>query len=258
MFYREIAPPGRLKDLIFSFWEFLGPEISAAPVVFEAFPDGCVSIFYYRNSISGKNHCGLTPLHLKATVRPISGGDVFWGMRIFPAACASVLGVDPANMDIGGQFPAGDFSHLTAGLAEALRFASSLEDAVEIFAAKIESLSVKIDKRIAAAVRTIVKCDGEIRIDQLARAVDISPRQLQRLFRKQTGMSPKQFARIRRIRAAASVLVDGKPVNWADRALETGFSDQSHLANEFSSVTKNSPSAFARKIRSIRHGTILK
>ena len=258
MFYREIAPPPHLRDLIFSFWEFLGPEASSAPVVNDVFPDGCVSLFYFRNSITGLNHVGLTPLHLKTIARPISAGDIFWGMRISPAACASVLTTDPGAMRVDQQYSPGQFPHLTAGVADLLENARSLEDAIPVFESRMEALSVEIDDRLAAAVRAITDNDGEIKIEHLGRMVGLSTRHLQRLFKASSGMSPKQFARIRRIRAAASILVDGKPVNWADRALEMGFSDQSHLTNEFSSVTKSSPIAFARKIRSIKHGTILK
>jgi AraC-like DNA-binding protein len=137
----------------------------------------------------------------------------------------------------------------------------SLEEAIPVFEAHIKGLvdtPEEYDQFVAATIRIINRQQGEIKIEDLARMLGISTRQLQRRFRRSAGLSPKQFARIRRVRAAATPLVKGESVNWAERALESGFSDQSHLSNEFTAITKRSPSSFARKIRKITHGSLTK
>lgn len=104
----------------------------------------------------------------------------------------------------------------------------------------------------------IEETNGEIKISALAEKLNLSPRQLERRFKKSSGLPPKQFARTRRIRAAAIDLVENKKINWANRAAEMGFADQAHLTHEFVSVTKRSPNSFAEKVKEIEHGNLIK
>ncbi len=65
-----------------------------------------------------------------------------------------------------------------------------------------------------------------------------------RRFREATGLTPKTYARLRRLqRVLASVPSDG-PVDWARLAVEHGFYDQSHLVHDFSAITGITPSAY--------------
>jgi AraC-like DNA-binding protein len=178
-------------------------------------------------------------------------------MRISPAACAAVLKADPMALRADKiQLPV-EFPHLTAGLGELFDQAASLEEAIPIFETRLADLRAEPDEIVVKAVGLICAASGSIRVGELAASLGISTRQLQRRFRQAGGISPKEFARIRRIRATASVIVDGEAVNWADRAIEMGYSDQSHLAHEFSSITGHSPVRFASKVRTIRHGKIV-
>jgi AraC-like DNA-binding protein len=261
MFYREIPPSDDLRHLILSFWEFRVPVDAQSPIEHEIFPDGCVSLYYYRNLGRGLQVVGVSGLNFETITRPVSAGDVFWGMRISPAACRAVLQADPAVMP--QELASGEkgFPHLTSGLSESLPNADNLEAAIVLIETMMRNLPggpIEHDPKIAEAVRLIDQENGEIRIDKLAGHVNLSPRQLQRRFKLSSGLSPKQFARIRRIRATATVLVENEGVNWADRAAEMGFADQSHLAHEFKSVTNRSPNSFAKKVSRIEHGDLVK
>lgn len=261
MFYREAAPTEELAPFILSFWEFSVPGDGRQAIDHEIFPDGCVSLFYFRNAVRGGHHVGITGLHLESVTKPVSAGDTLWGMRIAPAACAGVLRRDPANLIIPPIIDAADLSHLTDGLVLRLREARGFDDAIRIFESMMKELAaagISRDAKVAEAVDIIETARGEVRIDHLAAAVHLSPRQLQRRFKASAGLSPKQFARVRRIRATAVVVAENGRVNWAERAAEMGFSDQSHLTHEFSSVTKRTPISFAKKVSKIDHGNLVK
>ena len=65
-----------------------------------------------------------------------------------------------------------------------------------------------------------------------------------RRFRAATGLTPKTYARLRRLqRLLASVPSDG-PVEWARLAVEHGYYDQSHLVHDFSAITGITPSSY--------------
>jgi transcriptional regulator GlxA family with amidase domain len=66
----------------------------------------------------------------------------------------------------------------------------------------------------------------------IARHVGVSVRQLERLFKTETGTSPSNFAlRIRLAHARQRLLHSQEPV--ADIALQSGFVNRSHFARSF-------------------------
>ena len=78
-------------------------------------------------------------------------------------------------------------------------------------------------------------------VPALARRLAVSERQLRNLFTEGVGLSPKQLARIERVR---SVLAHPGERRWAQVAAETGYSDQALLTAEFRSLMGVPPSAF--------------
>src|SRR5262249_27733744 len=98
---------------------------------------------------------------------------------------------------------------------------------------------------------------GEAKMAEDAAGVGLSTRQLQRSFRKETGLTPKRFSRSRRIRAAAVNLVERADLNWAGRAAEIGFTDHAHLNHEFVSLTARSPNSLAERVAKIEHGDLV-
>ena len=68
-------------------------------------------------------------------------------------------------------------------------------------------------------------------------------RTLRRRFDRYIGVSPKQFARLRRFQRAAKLLRAGR--SCANVAAHTGFYDQSHMGAEFRAMLKQTPRQFA-------------
>lgn len=69
-------------------------------------------------------------------------------------------------------------------------------------------------------------------LEELACKLELSPRQLERLFKAETGKSPQTFAKHVRLRTAAWLLTSSDRT-VADIASSCGFSDASHLGREF-------------------------
>ncbi len=90
------------------------------------------------------------------------------------------------------------------------------------------------------AVTRIERSSGTVPIRILAQELGWSERRLQRAFTTQVGVSPKVFARIVRFDALMTRVQTHPEARWVDRAIELGFSDQSHLVRDvrqFSGVT---------------------
>lgn len=261
LFYRELAPLPSLQHLVLSFWEFTVASPTLAPIKHEVFPDGCISISFRKNAVLGFSGFSVNGLNSKSAVFDVFNGDFYWGVRLFPAAAAAVMGADPAGITpMFLREVSGEFGILTPELSEKLRACGNFEEAINVYSDLLLAMNIasaEIDQKVYQAVCLVEANGGEIRIAELAEQVGLSVRQLERRFRKAAGLTPKQYSRTRRFRSAVMVLTGDEEVNWATRAAESGFADQAHLTHEFSSLTGRSPTSFAEKVKEIDHGDLV-
>jgi AraC-like DNA-binding protein len=117
---------------------------------------------------------------------------------------------------LGGSVP--DFEVVCETMAEVLR--------------RWQTGSGEIDWMVQSLVERMIQDPGaEIR--DLVQGMDVGYRQILRRFEKETGLKPKEFMRLRRVRAACLRALESKEaVDWADVSATIGFSDQPHLSRE--------------------------
>jgi AraC family transcriptional regulator len=84
--------------------------------------------------------------------------------------------------------------------------------------------------------------DRNISLATLAQAVNVSPSQLTRLFKRATGVAPHQYLMNLRIERAKHLLLTSS-MSMRDVATHTGFADQSHLNRHFKRVVGITPTA---------------
>ena len=82
------------------------------------------------------------------------------------------------------------------------------------------------------------------RIDALVRAGSISHRGFIARFRHATGLGPKRYARLMRLRGLLQAMARTPGASLADLALQCGYSDQAHMAREFRDMTGLTPSGY--------------
>src|SRR5262249_39389287 len=70
-------------------------------------------------------------------------------------------------------------------------------------------------------------------VRDVARGTGWSERRFSQVFRESVGHSPMVWCRIQRFQRAVKMLHKGGDMPWAELALDCGFYDQSHFANEF-------------------------
>lgn len=79
-------------------------------------------------------------------------------------------------------------------------------------------------------------------VRSVAHALDVSERHLRNLFNQKTGLSPKRFARIQRVRSVSTGLGHQ---SLARLAVTAGYYDQAHMTTEFRRLMGITPAAFA-------------
>lgn len=267
MMYAEYEPAAELEPYVANFWSF-AVDRQAGAIEHWVPPDGCISLAFRRHSpmavLVGPWTEPLTP--------PVVAGDAYFGVRFWPGAAGALLPIRPAelrNRSIpAGQIPALAWSTgLSAGLwassagaagADAADGSDAAVDPTPLDRALRALLPAArpLDAAVTLAARRLLATGGELRIARLAEDFALSPRQFRRRFTAAVGVSPKELARIWRLRRCALAALDPsspEAARWAELAAAHGFADQAHLVREFRHLLGLPPSAFARQFARIAH-----
>jgi transcriptional regulator GlxA family with amidase domain len=100
------------------------------------------------------------------------------------------------------------------------------------------------DPLVIEAVRRLRR-DSAQPVGKLARALDISERQLARRFLASIGATPKQVARV--LRGEGLIAARHRGAAWADVAALCGFNDQAHMIRDFKALAGITPDAHVRE-----------
>jgi AraC-like DNA-binding protein len=98
------------------------------------------------------------------------------------------------------------------------------------------------------AASALARRGGRIAIHDLASGMHVSPRQLERSFLREMGITPKRFARVARFQTALDARVTRPDRSWIDIAVDSGYHDQMHLIHEFQSLGGLSPTLTIERI----------
>jgi len=267
MFYREIEPDPALRSFVTCYWEFVARDLPGGSFEHVVMPDGCVSIVYVwasrvDDSLAGTarwRRLRLVGPSLEARTVPVHDGEVFWGIRFWPGAAGDLLGLSGRQLKDRVLDAPRAIPKIATALLRALPVCSTAEEAVRVFDEVLLALTPSVealDEAVIAGVKAIVAAKGEIKIGGLAGQLGLSERQFQRRFQGAVGLTPKQFARIRRFRVSMANALEEAPKPWGRVAVERGYADQPHLVREFSQLVGESPTAFAKRVRSIEHGPV--
>ena len=91
------------------------------------------------------------------------------------------------------------------------------------------------------------------KVDDLVMGLDVSKRQLQRLFSRYVGVSPKWVILRYRLHEAIERIERGQPVNWTRLAIDLGYFDQSHFIKHFKAFVGRSPDEYSRSLGTATH-----
>lgn len=172
--------------------------------------------------------------------------DGFYGLqfRIDPLATRNVLGVPAAalggmHVDLN-EFIRVDHERL-AELDWGRRFAV-LEESL-IRAAANHQAGV-VHPELAQAWSMIMTSHGLVRIAACAEVVGWSRRRLTDRFSGEFGVSPKELARLARLRRCQTLVAQG--VSLAEAAHRCGFADQPHMTRDWSALAGQTPTSWRR------------
>lgn len=259
MRYREYPTQSQFSDYIESCWTFSTDDNDPDQIDHVIVPDGTASI----SSVllpNGDRMVGLTTPARVAHQVQIAKGALYGGIRLRPGRAGAVLHNDMQSIPPGFHSLA-EFSY---DLAEAVdtqiskaRSSTELAASLEKACDAVISASGLLDQHVCAMADAIIDSDGDISIAAASASIPISERQLRRRFLRQTGLTAKELARLRRVRRSCIQLVEKHGAGLGDASLEAGFADQAHMAREFKSVFGASTQMIAQYLQQIRHENLV-
>jgi AraC-like DNA-binding protein len=241
---REMRPRPAAARFASCLWVQEAPA-DVAVQAFRVVPNGCVEI---TSELDGK-----APILRGPTAGPMhgirAGGTRIVGVRFKPGGAPSVFRT-PASGLVGHELRLDElWGSEAVALGERLARAPSLE----VAARQLESAvarrmdSAQLDPLVGEAVARLQPW-RRTRLEDLARDLYVSERQLRRRVLSDVGHSPKLVQRILRIQGfLALVAARGRELNLAWTAARLGYADQAHLTRECRALVGDSPVEFTRQ-----------
>jgi len=241
--YFEYLPPNHLQRMINCYWSYKAePSVctnSSKPII----PDGCVDIIFDLTYPKNKK-CFV----VGAMTKPIINHHTnLLGVRFNPGWASNFL-----------QFPVHEITDLIVDYSEfkeheanqySEQFKMLTSTKVQIsYLNTIISMNFNnssyIPPQIAKSLFLIQKNNGGCSVQYLSDEVGWSRHHLARKFHDYTGLAPKFFSQVIRLKAFIKRFETQKNCDWAQLSLETGYYDQSHMINEFQNITGLTPEKY--------------
>jgi len=211
-------------------------------------PDACTTLAVERRRGQGQQLFLVGPRRTPADRVP-GAGHLLFGVRLQPGV-AFALTRRPVHQIVDRRIllaellPVGVLQ-MERRLANTVRTKERFDILEEFLFQRLDG--VQIDPRVEKALLQLERCNGQLRIAQLARHCRVSSRHLNRLLRTWLGFSAKRLARITRFQTLLQRVEVSRSDGLAQLAVELGYYDQPHLMNEVAQFAAVSLGRIARR-----------
>ncbi|PKV53127.1 helix-turn-helix protein [Aquimarina sp. MAR_2010_214] len=115
---------------------------------------------------------------------------------------------------------------------------------IEFFLLNKLSEQVTVDNIVKTTIDTLLSTKGSTSIRDILKEDVSKRRQLERMFVKQIGISPKQLGKVIRLQSALKMLLSEEGESLTNIAYESEYYDQAHFIKDFKEFTGISPKEF--------------
>lgn len=257
MLYEELDPLPGASPWVANYWRFAVEPHDPPSFEHVIVPDGTVSISLMRQENGPLGPIVFAGPSTTAHRVTVHRGLTYVSVRLHPAASGPLLGVDAAK--IMGQIGLlGMAAPDTAAVVDSFVQSATQTEAALVTAldSSVKSLAERMtppDPAVVSAVDGLLAGHGVVSIGRLAAAAGLSTRQLRRKFQAHVGLTPKEFARLRRIRHACVLILQAEEAKLAGVSHDGGYADQPHLTREFRGIFGSSPRLVETYLRQIEH-----
>ncbi|WP_348081172.1 helix-turn-helix domain-containing protein [Mucilaginibacter sp.] len=258
MLYKEYLPHLRLRKYVECYWKFvIAPatnDADAAPLNHIFPPDGSCTLLFL--SMASFHHKGMVFVGPTTVIKeiPVFANSITIGVRLKPGCSPWLNKVDVGTIINNAiQYQPYDINEWQQDFLQQLSLDFDEPQVLDNILLKIEATSgFEPDDRVLKAVDFIIAGNGQVTLPEIAAASCASPRQLQRVFTTQTGISIKQFCQLRRLRKAI-IDLHVQHRTYPEMVTDRGFADQAHYYKSFKNVAGYDIRKFIGYIGQIEH-----
>ncbi|HEY8513476.1 MAG TPA: helix-turn-helix domain-containing protein [Cyclobacteriaceae bacterium] len=172
-----------------------------------------------------------------------------FGIRFNPDGFYTLLGVPPSKFLGGFEDLESVGGSMFKEFCNRIRDCRQMDARIHVandFLRKHHNWHLPVHNYVHTAAR-LIRQNWSLKMAELHDLIAISPRQLQREFKNQLGITPKTYMRLARMSAAHQYLRAEGKVDLTTIAHASGFSDQAHFIREFHALTGSRPGAFLQE-----------
>jgi len=255
--YETFQPHPDLASLVKCHWTLEVPAPDE-PQKQRIVPDGCIELFFLlgddvkRYTSEDKFIIQPRAMVIGQITEPFviepTGHVKSFAVRFYPFGFANfVQGSinDLANRETPLHLIFGE--RLSNELQQKIVQAATTENRIQIIEefllARLKDTAT-IDHIVKTTLDTILSTNGTTPINTILKNTLSKRRQLERNFRKQIGMSPKQLGKVIRLQTALKMLLQQRAEDLTSIAYESEYYDQAHFIRDFKEFTGTTPTAF--------------
>lgn len=255
MTYQEIPVSGSLQDHLLCFWKFIGPEkIHGGSMPHYIMPYASSSVVFFQHPASRYQGTCLTGPTKYIRETEIFAGTITFGIRFKPGLTSGIFQLSGIALRDKERRPAPELPHLDYSTILNL-----LQDEQNLLAylrqqlpLTFQALAPETHPAVMQAVSLILGSKGNLKISELSERVHLSERQLQKMFKREIGLTLKEFATVMRLRDAI-IQLELEQKDYQDTVFNSGYYDQAHFIRDFNKLSRIPLPAFKQYIKNIRH-----
>lgn len=254
MDFKTLDPDPAISLFVKNILVFEQPE-KVEKTILPFFADGYPGIMFHEteNGLLVNPHDKEMPLLFLygQTIHPIElvmeGSYKLIIFQLYPFVLQSFFGITAKDINDNCY----DLQQVENGIdiVKKLQEYSNTETRIEIITtfliALFQSKKETLDFQIRQAIQLIIDKKGQIAIGDLCDKISLTERTLERRFRKEVGILPKQFSQIIQFQESLQQLTLQEHSKLTDLVYGNGFADQSHFIRVFKAFTGKTPKKFS-------------
>jgi AraC-like DNA-binding protein len=242
--FQLIQPSGFLSSFVQGIWSVSASSNNTEAITKPLYSDAGSGFLFNISAPVILDNCQfesgvvMLPIKKHASTIVLPPGAVASGIRFHPAIGYGVLG---RHYEQATFIDGGDKFHIE--LREIFDVLTQASDN----SARIECLHAWLEQHMDFA--NVIPDSLEVALDEIQSDCQpgelsndlLGQRQIERQFKQWLGMTAKHYQRILRIKKAICLIKSSSSIDLVDVAMQTGFSDQSHMTREFNTIAHTTP-----------------
>lgn len=258
MDYQTFQPHPDLESLVKCYWTLEIPA-EKEPQRQLVLPDGCIEMFFILGDDVKRYTSGdefiiqpramvLGQITGPFFVEPTGRVNTF-AVRFYPYGFANFITTPVKELadretPIDALFEEKTARELSLRITQAPDTPRRIE-IVEDFLLNRLNDQATVDAVVRRTIDAILETKGSAGINTVLKNDLSKRRQLERRFREQIGISPKQLGKVIRLQTALKILLNRQTESLTDIAYESEYYDQAHFIRDFKEFTGTTPKEFS-------------